>query len=233
MTAPAPIGHNAPPKFDALSLAMDDARDTAKDFLDGKPIENQGQADAVGKIVSEVKKLRKEADDARAEEKRPHDDAGKAVQTKWKPLLEKADTIVSAAQKPLTAWLTQEQARQAQEAENARQEAVERQQAAIAAQRGAAGNLEATEAAKVLQKQADDAVKIAARAEKAKPQVAGMDRAIGLRSRRVAKVTNYRALLDWLIANDRDALEAFMDDYAQKKLATLPGVEIELERSAA
>ncbi len=55
MSAPAPIGHNSPPLFDALSLAMDDARDTAADFLDGKPITDQGQADAVGRIVSEVK----------------------------------------------------------------------------------------------------------------------------------------------------------------------------------
>ncbi len=233
MSAPAPIGHNSPPLFDALSLAMDDARDTAADFLDGKPITDQGQADAVGRIVSEVKKLRKDAEDARKEEKRPHDDAAKAVQAKWLPLLDKADTIVTAAQRPLTDYLAKLAAEQARQAELAREEANRKQQAAIAAQRASEGSVEAVEAAKAMQKDADKAVKDAARAEKAKPQVAGMDRAIGLRSSRVATVRHYNLLLDWLIANDRPALEAFMDEYARKAMATLPGVEVSTERKAA
>lgn len=233
MTDPAPIGHNAPPKFDALSLALDDARDTAKDFLDGTAIDHQGQADAIGKIVSEVKKLRKAADDARKEEKEPHLAASRATDAKWKPLDEKAANIITAVSKPLTEWLSKEAARQAREAQEARDAANAKQEAAINAQRASAGNLEAVEAAADLQKEADAALKVAARAEKAKPQVAGLDRAIGLRSRRVAEVTDYRALLDWLTLNDRPALEAFMDEYAQRKLAALPGVEIHTERSAA
>lgn len=227
------IGGNSPPAFDTLSLAMDDARDTAADFLDGKPIETQGQADSIGKIVSEVKALRKAADDARKDEKRPHDDAAKAVQTKWLPLLDKADTITAAAQRPLTDYLANLAAAQAREAELARQEAHRTQQAAIEAQRASVGNLEAIEAAKALQKDADAAGRIANRAEKAKPQVAGMNRAIGLRSHRVATVRHYNLLLDWIVTNDRPALEAFMDAYASKAMTNLPGVEIGTESKAA
>ena len=233
MSDPAPAGHNNPPAFDTLSMAMDDARDTAKDFLDGKAIATQGEADAIGKIASEVKKLRKAADDARKVEKEPHLAASRATDAKWKPLDDKAGNILAAVQKPLTDWLTAVAAEQAKEAEAARQEAIAKQQTAIEAQRASAGNLEAVEAAAVLQKEADAAGRIANRAEKAKPQIAGLDRAIGLRSRRVAVVNDYRALLDWIVANDRPAIEQFMDAYAQAKLANLPGVEINTERSAA
>ena len=75
-----------------------------------------------------------DADAARAEEKRPHDEAAKAVQSKWKPLLDKADRAVTAAQKPLTDYLLRlERERQAEAqrlAEEARK-AEEQAQAAV------------------------------------------------------------------------------------------------------
>lgn len=228
------IGHNMPPKDEAFGMALDDAYATAKDFLDGSPIETQGQADAVGKIISEVKKLRKDADEARAEEKRPHDEAGRAVQAKWKPLLDRADTIIQAASAPLSAYLRKLAAEQEAAEAAARAEANRKAQAAIDAQRASEGNVEAIERTKVLQREAEEADKLAKRAAKAKPQVTGMDRAVGLRSHKVVTVTDHRALLLHIANTDKPALEAFLEEYARKALpAELPGCRVYIERRAA
>lgn len=228
------IGHNMPPAIDAFSMALDDVYMTAKDYLDGAPVENQAQADAIGVIMATARRIRRDADTARAEEKQPHDLASKAVQEKWRPLLTRADNIVTAAQKPLTAFLEAEQARQREAAEAARIEALRLQQEAQAARQASAGNLAAVEQAEALQKDADRAVKAAGRAEKAKPNVAGMDRAVGLRSHQVATVTDHRALLEHVMKTDPAPLKAWLNEYARKSLpAQLPGVTITSERRAA
>lgn len=234
MTDRLAMGANNPPAIDAFSMALDDAYATAKDFLDGQPIENQGQADAIGLIVSEVKKLRKDMDAARAEEKRPHDEAAKAVQAKWKPNLERADTIVEAAQRPLTTYLAKLAAQQAEAERLAREVADRLTQEAIAASRQA-NSMDDLERVKDLQKTADRAAKDAKRAGNAKAHVAGMDRAIGLRSYKVATVTDRRAALNWIAKNDPDALAAFVEEYANRHAATRPmdGVVVALERRVA
>ena len=229
------IGHNNPPAVDAFGMALDDAYETAKDFLDGSPIENQGQADAIGRIISEVKKIKRDADAARAEEKRPHDDAAKAVQTKWKPLLDRADTIVKAAQAPLSAFLNKLAAEQAEAERIAREEADRKAQEAIAAQRACEGNVEAIERAKTLQREADEAEKAAKRAGKAKAHVTGVDRAVGLRNYDVVTVTDARAALLWIAKNDKAALDAFVADYARRfgPARQIDGVTVTQERRVA
>lgn len=227
------IGHNSPPAFDAYSLALEDVRLEAGNFLDGSPLETQEQADALGVIVTTAKRLRRDADAARAEEKRPHDDAAKAVQSKWKPLLDQVDAITSAAQAPLTDFLARKEAEQQEAARIAREEAERIQREALAAERAAAGNIEATEQARQLAKDADKAVKAANRADKAKAHVAGMDRAVGLRTYRLVTVTDRRALLEWVMRNDAEALAEFLTEYAERRGAALPGVEITTERRAA
>lgn len=230
----AEIGHNNPPAFDAFSMALEDAYDTAKDFLDGKPIETQGEADAVGKIVSEVKRIKRDADAVRADEKAPHLAAGKAVDDKWRPLVDRADTIIKAAQKPLTVFLNDLAAKQAEEQRKAREEADRKAQEAIAAQRAAAGSIEAVERAKALQDEADEAAKAAAKAGKQKAHVTGLDRAVGLRTYKIATVVDRKKLLEWVMWNDAAALTAWLEEYARKALpAQLPGVEITEERKVA
>lgn len=234
MTDRLAIGGNNPPAFDGFSLALDDAYDTAKDFLDGKPIENQGQADAIGRIMGEVRKLKKDADEARKEEKRPHDEAGAAVQTKWRPLLDRADTILTAAQRPLTVFLEKLQAEQREAETKAREEAAQKAAEAVEASRAAEGSVEAIEHARALEKEADKAAKDAAKLGKTKAHVAGMGRAIGLRSHQVATVTCARDLLNHIARHDPEPLKAWLGDYAQKALPSqLPGVTIETERKVA
>lgn len=228
---------NNPPAFDAYSMALDDAYSTARDFLDGQPIENQGQADAIGRIVGEVKKIKKDADAARADEKAPHLAATRAVDGKWKPLIDRADTILAAAQKPLTVYLTKLAEEQREAERVAREEAARKAQEAIEAQRAADGSVEAVERAKALQRHADAAHKDAKRAGREKAHVAGMDRAIGLRTYWTHEITDRRELLNWVAKNDAASLSAMLDEYARKAVANgvrwLPGVTITEERKVA
>src|SRR3546814_6319433 len=46
-------------------------------------------ADAVGKLLDMIRQAKKAADEQRVIEKKPYDDAAKAVQTKYKPLIDK------------------------------------------------------------------------------------------------------------------------------------------------
>ena len=228
------IGHNNPPAFDAFSIALDDLRIEAGNYLDGAAIENQGQADSVGLILSRARQIKKDADAARADEKRPHDDAAKAVQAKWSPLLTRCNDILAAAQSPLTAFLQRQREEQAAEAEKARQEAAEKQQAALEAQRASDGDLEATERARELQREADAATKLAGKASRAKAQVSGEGRAVSLRTHKIASITDRRALLEYVIRNDPDTLAEWLAAYAQKALpSVLPGVEVKDELKAA
>ncbi|RDC59751.1 hypothetical protein HME9302_00946 [Alteripontixanthobacter maritimus] len=230
----APIGHNNPPPIVYFSNALDDVRDEAANYLDGKPIETQAQADAVGLFLSTARKIKADADKVRKAEKEPHLKAGKAVDAEWKPIDKKADDVITAGRAPLTAWLQKLEAIQAEEARKAREEADRQQQAAIEARRASEGNLEALEQANALQDEADRAAKDAKRAEKVKPLVAGEGRSLSLRSRQVAIVTDRKALLEHVMKTDPNALTEWLEGYATRALPSkLPGVEIETQRSAA
>lgn len=227
-------GHNNPPRYEAFAMALEDVRLEAGNYLDGATVETQEQADAIGVIMGQARDIKRDADKARTEDKKPHLDAGRKVDDNYKAVLQTADDIVKAAQGPLSVFLT-EQARVQEELRvKAKREADRAAQEAIAAERAAAGNIEALEAAREKQLAADDAQKASVIADKAKPRVAGSGRAISLRTRQVAVVTNYRALLLHIAGTDKPALDAFLDEYARKALPSqLPGVRIDTERSVA
>lgn len=230
------IGHNNPPPEVAFSLSIDDLYEEARNFLDGTPIETQGQADSVGIILTSLKKIRKDADAARADEKRPHDDAAKAVQAKWKPLLEKADRAISAAQAPITAYLARQEAERLIEAERLAEEARKADQQAQAALHNAS-SLDDAERAEELVKEANKMAAAAKRADKAKSHIAGVDRAIGLRTYHSATVTDYSALLRYMKEARPDDLKTLLREYAEAQVRAgvrfMPGVTIEQEKRAA
>src|SRR3546814_5731055 len=90
---------NNPPAYEAISLHIEDLIAEAHNFLDGEPIKAQGQADAVGKLLDMIRQAKKAADEQRVIEKKPHDDAAKAVQTKYKPLIDKCELAASVAKR--------------------------------------------------------------------------------------------------------------------------------------
>ena len=237
MTDRLAIGGNSPPRHEAFAMALEDVRLEAGNYLDGQQIETQGQADAVGIILSRARQIKKDADEARKQDKEPHLIAGRKVDADYKPVLESCDNIMCAAQRPLTDFLARKQAEQIAAAEKARQEAAERQQEAIAASRAAEGDIEATERARELEKAAEAATKLAGKAGRAKAHVAGEGRAVGLRSYWTHQLTHRRELLEWIMRNDPDGLTDMLNEYARKAVAGgtrhLPGVVITQQQRAA
>jgi hypothetical protein len=229
---------NQPPPFEAHSLNIEELVAQAQDYLDGEPIASQGQADDVGKLLDMIRLARKAADEQRALEKKPHDEAAKAVQTQWKPLLDRCDTAATVAKRALTPWLAKVETEQREAAEKARQEALEKQQAALDAQRAAlaTNDLKTAEEAKALTKEADFATRAANKAEKAKPQATGGARAVGLRTSWTAEVTDYVAFGRWLWTNHPDEYRKMLDDFAGSFTVVrpaIPGIIYHQERTAA
>lgn len=189
LAAVAPLGHNNPPEptpLEAHTSNIEDLYAEAGMWLDGAAIENQGQADEVTRLYDMLDKAAKAADKQRAAEKKPHDDAAKAVQAVWKPLVDKADRAAKAAKTVLGKWMVAEQQRLHREAEEARKAAEAEAERARAEHLAAAqtGDLNAIEAAEQSIADAKAAERAATRADKAKPlaKAEGMSRALGLRT---------------------------------------------------
>jgi len=233
----AVIGGNSPPPVETHKLNIEDLLMEAQNHLDGEPITTQGQADAIGQLLDSIRKARGAADEQRKVEKRPHDDAGKAVQAIWTPLLNKCDTAAETAKKALSPWLEALAKKQRQEAAQARQEAMAAQRAALDAQRAAQAStdLAAQEKAKELTKAAERSASAANKAEKAKPQAAGVTRAIGLVSSWSVEVTDPLAFGKWLWVNRRAEYLAMLEqaaaDFKNSRLP-VPGLNYVEKREA-
>ena len=234
------IGGNNPPEptaHDAFTAHIEDLFSEASNFLDGEPIASEGQANAVSALLDQARKAGKDADACRAMEKKPHDDAGKAVQAKWKPLLDKADLTVSTAKKALAPWLMKVEAENRAKAEAARKEAEEKAAAARAALAVVdTSNLAAQAEAEALVKDAAKAEKFATKAEGAKAHATGGARAVGLRSYFHPELIDPAEALAHYRATQPGALRAFLLSLAETDVANgarkLPGFDVIEERRA-
>lgn len=218
------IGHNKPPPLETMGLHIEDLFSLVSGSLAGGEVTTDDQEAALDAILDDVRKAKKDADAMRAAEKKPHDDAAKAVQAAWKPLLDRCDKAADAIKAALTPYRTAKQRAKDEAARIAREEAEAKQRAAQAALRQS-DDLESRFAAEEQFKQAS---KLAAQANK-------IDRsATGLRTYQIADVTDRRALLEHVMRNDPDALTDWLAEYARKALpAQLPGVTIRIEKKAA
>lgn len=235
--APAMIGHNGAPEetaFDAFSAHIGDLFGEAKNFLDGAGVNSEPEAEAVSKLMDELRTAAKDADKARAVEKKPHDDAGKAVQAKWKPLLDRAEMAVDACKKALAPWLQAQAEEQRIAAEKARQEAEEKAKAAAEAARATTlDDLAGREAAEALVADAKAAEADARRAEKARPQATGGARAATLRTTYRPELVNPSEALKHYVKTRPDELKACLQKLAEvdirNGIRTLPGFVVHEE----
>jgi hypothetical protein len=236
-TATATIGHNKPPvdAFEAFHTHIGDLFDEAKNFLDGAGVNSEGEAEAVSKLLDLIRTAAKDADKARAAEKKPHDDAGKLVQAKWKPLLDRCDLAVDTCKKVLTPWLQKKAAEQAA-AFRAAREAAEAKAAQAAAAMAAADvtDLAARERAEAVVKEAARAEADANRAEKARPQATGGARATTLRSYYRPELTDASAALRHYVSTNPDAIKACLQALAETDVRegkrAIPGFTVHEER---
>lgn len=85
--------------IDQITAAVAAAREIAA-------IENQGTADKAANLRDRLNRLADEAERKRVELKRPHDEAAKAVQARWKPLVDTAKAGADGLRPKLTAYMT-------------------------------------------------------------------------------------------------------------------------------
>ncbi len=207
MTTPT-LGHNNPPAYLAVFEEIDDLYQTAKDFADGEPIGDEAMHDTISKIRDQIHELGKRADELRVEEKKPHDDAAAAVQSKYKPALTKVKQAKDALGDLLAAWRKRVADEKAEAARLAREEADRKAAAAQEAVRASSGDLEARERAEELLQEAKAHERHARRTDKAATT------GLGLRTTWKAELVDEAAALDHYYPLYREAFLDMVRGYA-------------------
>ena len=221
------IGHNHPPKAEGHAIHIEDLFALISDTVAGGEVANDEQEATLDKLLDDVREARKAADADRVEEKRPHDEAAKAVQAKYKPLLDRCDMAAETIKRLLTPYRTARHKAKDEAARVAREEAEARQQAAQAALQSSDDLQERFSAEQDLA----TAKKLTAVANK-------IDRsATGLRTSYRAEVTDYTEFARWAWAQRREECQRFFDELAalegKRGPVTIPGMIVHAERKAA
>lgn len=239
MTEVAVIGDNNPPTpFDEHSTKINGLYDEAKLWLDGKPVDSEELAEDLANLMTSIRKAGKAAEESRKEEKKPHDDAGKAVQAKYKPLAEKATSAIDSCKEALKPWLIEQQRIADEKAAAARKEAEEKERIAQEAFKKAnAENLAEREAAHNAAEEARKATATAKRLEKAPTNTnTAFGRNVGLRTRKVAVVTDLQAAAAhfWGTDEGQAAFKECVEKLASNHMhSTIPGIEIQEVQNVA
>lgn len=215
-----------------LPEEINDTADHAVAWLAKNGIADKVAADTAANWRAKLLDLGKQADKQRETEKRPHDEAAKAVQAKWKPCIDTATDAANRIRDALTAWMRAEDAKARAEAEAKRKAAEEitrkqREQAEDARIEAEKNNLPPPPA------QVD--VPLPFIDEPQKIQAGGQrGRKAGLRTITKYVVTDYAAALAHVKEHPdvRAAVEKIAAAQA-KAGATVPGVEAQQEQVAA
>lgn len=103
--------NNAPPddSFEGLSEAIADLARDAKKMVEAGAAKTQDDADRASDLANRLGEFWNKADGARKAEKKPHDDAVKAVQEKWTPVLTAAEIYKRLKLAVITPFLTAKQ----------------------------------------------------------------------------------------------------------------------------
>lgn len=227
MTDRLAIGGNAPPPHVAHSLHIEDLFALVSGSLAAGPVSTDEQEQALDGLLDDLRQAKKAADAQRDTEKRPHDEAAKAVQAQWKPLLDRCDAGMRAVKDALTPFREARQKAKDQAAQIAREEAAAKLAEAQAALHKS-DDLEAKFAAEEQLKQATKLSTFAARADRAPT---------GLRTSWEAEVTDRRAALNHYIKTAPDAfaglIQSLADADARGTRAPVPGVVFHERKRAA
>ena len=227
---PPTTGHNNPPEPTPYEVArdrVDDLWGEAIQWLDGDEVSNQGTADQLDKMLDMIRDARKAADNARRDEAKPFDDAKAEIQSRYNPLLKKADTAADAIKKALTPWRNKVLAEKAAAAEAARKEAEAKRLAAEEAVRASATNLAERAVA-------DDALKAAKKAEAVANKIDKTP--TRLRTTYKPVMLDETAAVKGYWASDRQEIVRFIMTLAARDVAsgkrTIPGFEVQIIKQA-
>lgn len=221
--------HNMPPDpIDEALAPFGDVITEAEAWLDGKPVESEGQMKAVDTLIKDMKAAKKAVEAAEESEAKPIYDQWKAAKERYKPTLTDLDRIVKGLVATVDAFkrkLAAEKEAKRKEAERLAWE--ETRKAQEAARLAAANDIEA-------QRAAAEQAAAAGAAQKA-AQSAAKDTVKGMRTVTKYDVTDHRALLHWIAKNDKDAVYAFIEDWARrnhKDQQAAEGLRVWIEKEA-
>lgn len=228
MTKLAAIGDNLPPDpIDEALAPFGDVISEAENWLDGTPVESEGQMRAVDDLLKGIKNAKKALTAAEESEAKPIYDQWKAAKARYAPTLADLDRMVKGLVSLLDGFKRKLAAEKAEAARKAQEEMWRKAREAEAASRAAnAGDIEAQRNAAAMQ-DAFDAAEAEARA-------AANDTVKGLRTVTRHAVEDHRAALHWIAANDRDAVTAFVDEYVRRnhRDKSINGVRVWQEKEA-
>lgn len=200
------VGHNAPPADASFGLHIDDLFALLSSTLAGGKVDDDAKEAAIDELMDEFRKAAKDADEARKVEAKPFDDGKKAVQARWKPIIDKADRGVAECKAALAPYRVEKQRIADEAARKAREEAEAKERAAQEALRQA-DDLEAKFAA---EQEFEQAKKLAAVANK-------IDRApTGLRTHWEAELTDKTAALRHYLKTQPGEFEALIQTLADR-----------------
>lgn len=195
---------NNPPADAAFSLEIDNLFQMLSDSLAGGAITSDEQEAALDALAKDFLKAKQDSDKARAAEKAPFDTGAKEVQTRWKPIVDKAARGQAECLAAITPYRQEKQRLKDVAAREAREAAEAQQKAAQEALR-ASDDLDAKYEA---EQQLEAAQKLAAKANK-------IDRApTGLRTWYEAEITDRGAALRGYIKLFPERFEALIQDCA-------------------
>jgi hypothetical protein len=229
MNDTAAIGHNMPPDpIDEALVPFGDVISEAEAWLDGQKVDTEAKMKAADELLKGIKAARKAVDDARDASTKPLHEAWKTEVARWKPTQDDLDRLA----KGLAALVNDFKVALAKAKEEARKkaeaEAWEKTRAAQEAARIAdASNIEATRAAAAAIEEAEAAQRLA--------HAAGKDTVKGLRTVTKYEITDHKALLHWIARNDKDAVFAFIEEWARKEhkaCANADGLRVWNEKEA-
>jgi hypothetical protein len=224
----ATIGHNNPPDpIDQITAAYEAERMEAENWTDGTPVENEAQMKAVDALRAAMRQWRLGLEKGQKDATAPLRAIYQAELDRWKPTIEDAKRIEGCLVATLDAFKRKLAAEKAEAERKARAEAEKAmREAEEAARKASSANLDAQREA--------DAKKADAEAAIAKAKAASKDTVKGLRTVTRHEVTDHRAALKWIALNDRDAITAFVEEYARVnyRQKTIDGVKVWDEKEA-
>lgn len=218
------IGGNNPPAFEAWSIHIEELFEMANGIGEAK---DDAQEAALDGLLEQFRTAKRDADRERAAEKKPHDDAAKAVQAKWKPLLDRCDIALDHIRKALTPYRAAKVKAIEEAARNAREEAEAKQREAQAA--FASTDLDDRYEAELIAKQAKAATVAANKLDRT---------ATGLRTVWRAEVTNRKEALLHYIKTQPEAFEQLVQTLADRDARNqatrrdVPGITFHEEKVA-
>lgn len=209
MNAPSRL-HNSPPDpIDEALAPFGEFITEAEGWLDGKPVENEPQMKAVDGLTKQIKAAKKAVEAAEESAAKPFYDQWKAEKARFKPTLDDLDRIVKGLVSAVDGFKRKLAAEKAEAERKARIEAAEAMRAAEEAARQAdASDIEAQREAARAREEAE--------AAQARAAAASKDTVKGLRTVTRYEVTDHKALLNWIARNDREAVTAFIEEWARK-----------------